>query len=177
PAAATNGTNGAAKQNGEKENAKTKEVSKAKTKAPFTKEELSALAKGVKKFPPGGANRWDQISNYINNSCRPQDPKTKEECIETFNQINKAAKAQRNGASAPAPAPAASAPEPAPAPDDASGWTAEQDQQLQDGLAKFPATMDKNERWTSIAKCVPGKSKKECVQRFKEIRNALKAKK
>jgi DnaJ homolog subfamily C member 2 len=34
--------------------------------------------------------------------------------------------------------------------------------------------MDKNERWTKIAKGVMGKTKKECVQRFKEIRNAIK---
>ena len=36
--------------------------------------------------------------------------------------------------------------------------------------------MDKNERWAAIAKGVNGKSKKECVQRFKAIRAALKNK-
>ena len=145
-------------------------------KIPFTKEELSALAKGVKKFPPGGANRWDQIANYINNSCRPDQPRTKEECIETFNKI----------ASRPAPSSAAvvtpppSTPEGSqkqPGSEDTSGWTEEQDKQLQEGLAKFPATMDKNERWTSIANGVPGKTKKDCVQRFKAIRDAIKNKK
>ncbi|KAL3925295.1 MAG: hypothetical protein SGILL_000501 [Bacillariaceae sp.] len=171
----TNGANGST--NSTETNGKA-----SKAKSAFTKEELSALAKGAKKFPPGGANRWDQIANYINNSCRPDDPKTKEECIETFNRINKSAKAQRNGAPKPAPAPAPAVPAPALAtpatsPADPSGWTAEQDQQLQAGLGKFPATMDKNERWTSIAQGVPGKSKKECVQRFKEIRIAIKAKK
>jgi DnaJ family protein C protein 2 len=154
-------------------------------KVPFTKEELSALAKGIKKFPPGGANRWDQIANYINNSCRPEDPRTKEECIETFNQINKAVKPNRNGNTDTAPTktsgPVATGGEnPATATtssDTSDGWTAEQDQQLQNGLAKYPATMEKNERWSKIAQEVPGKSKKDCVQRFKEIRNAIKAKK
>ena len=56
-------------------------------------------------------------------------------------------------------------------------WTEAQDSQLQEGLAKFPSTMDKNERWDSIAKGVDGKSKKECVERFKTIRDALKTKK
>lgn len=176
-------------------------TSSTKTKVPFTKEELSALAKGIKKYPPGGANRWDQIAMYINNLCRPDDPRTKEECIETFNRINnssnKASKTTRNGnnsakaastpapsvtpAESPKPAASAAAPEAAeastsnvPAPADDSGWTAEQDQNLQSALATYPATMDKNERWTSIAKSVKGKSKKECVQRFKEIRNAIK---
>lgn len=158
--------------------------STTKTKTPFTKEELSALAKGIKKFPPGGANRWDQIAGYINNLCRPDDPRTKEECIETFNRINsnKTAKAMRNGSgaassvAAPAPAPAETTKTAAAATqgDVETSWTPDQDQQLQTGLATYPATMDKNERWTLIAKGVKGKTKKECVQRFKEIRNAIK---
>jgi len=55
-------------------------------------------------------------------------------------------------------------------------WTDDEDKLLQEALAKFPATMDKNERWTSIAKMVTGKSKKQCVQRFKYIRDAIKNK-
>jgi DnaJ homolog subfamily C member 2 len=152
-----------------------------KTQVSFTKEELSALAKGVKKFPPGGANRWDQIANYINNLCRPQDPRTKEECIETYNRINsnKSAKSNRTGGTNNATLSSSLSSEmvkPAAAADitTESGWTAEQDQQLQIGLATYPATMDKNERWTKIAKGVMGKTKKECVERFKEIRNAIK---
>jgi DnaJ family protein C protein 2 len=62
-------------------------------------------------------------------------------------------------------------------PEDDDGWTADQDAKLQEGLAKFPASLDKNERWDSIAKCVEGKSKKDCVDRFKAIREALKNKK
>jgi DnaJ homolog subfamily C member 2 len=53
-------------------------------------------------------------------------------------------------------------------------WTESQDKQLMDGLSKFPATMDKNERWGNIANGVTGKSKKECVERFKAIRESLK---
>jgi DnaJ homolog subfamily C member 2 len=56
-------------------------------------------------------------------------------------------------------------------------WTELQDSQLQDGLAKYPSTMDKNERWDCIAKGVDGKTKKDCVERFKAIREALKSKK
>jgi DnaJ family protein C protein 2 len=64
-------------------------TSTKKKKTPFSKEEMTALAKGVKKFPHGGANRWDLISNYVNNVCRPDNPRTKEECIETFNKSAK----------------------------------------------------------------------------------------
>jgi hypothetical protein len=30
--------------------------------------ELSYLAKGMKKFPAGGANCWESISYFVNNS-------------------------------------------------------------------------------------------------------------
>lgn len=173
------GTNGTT--NGNETTSPVKAASSAplssKTKAPFTKEELTALAKGIKKFPPGGANRWDQIANYINNLCKPENPRTKEECIETFNQLNKATtKPIRNGGvngSVPSsklqPAETTS--------ESPKGWTVEQDQQLQSALGKYPSSMDKNERWTKIAEEVQGKSKKDCVERFKTIRDAIKAKK
>ena len=53
-------------------------------------------------------------------------------------------------------------------------WTDEEDALLQEGLRKYPASMEKNERWKSISACVPGRSKKECVERFKAIREAVK---
>ena len=146
---------------------------KKKTR-PFSKEEMTALAKGAKKFPPGGANRWDQISNYINNVCRPETPRTKEECIEIFNKINKSAKSLQNGDKTRIATPPTTT---STVEKDSSDWTPEQDLQLQKGLSTYPASMEKNERWSSIASVVSGKSKKECVMRFKEIRNALKAKK
>lgn len=162
------------------------------TKLPFTVEELSALAKGVKKFPAGGANRWDQIASYINNVCRPDNPRTKEECIEVFNQNKNSKGPTSTTAGLPSskqPADVATSATTATTtttsssvaqstePTDDDVWTEEQDQQLQEGLSKFPATMDKNERWTNIAKGVPGKNKKQCVNRFKAIRDAIKNKK
>ncbi|CEL94188.1 unnamed protein product [Vitrella brassicaformis CCMP3155] len=68
-----------------------------------------------------------------------------------------------------APAAAESAP--------AAEWTADQQQALERALSKHPSSIDVNERWTAIAADVPGKNKKECLARFKEIREALLAKK
>lgn len=151
--------------------------------APWTKEELSTLAKGVKKYPHGGANRWDSIALYVNNVCRQDEPRTKEECIAKYNEVARPAgsgSAPDTAESAPAAAAPVAAAEPeaskasATATVSADDWTPEQDQLLQKALATYPASMDKNERWSSIASAVPGKSKKECVQRFKAIREALK---
>eukprot|EP00536_Pseudo-nitzschia_multiseries_P001519 jgi/Psemu1/181160/e_gw1.19.171.1 len=180
PKPATNGslTNGHSKEETKKTPPPTPTTSAPKKKTvTFTKEEMTALAKGAKKFPAGGANRWDQISNYINNVCRPQDPRTKEDCIEVYNKLHRSAKPHQNGNKsqvAPTSVSTTTASTEAKSPDN---WTAEQDQLLQQGLSTYPSSMDKNERWSNISSLVKGKSKKECVARFKEIRNALKAKK
>ncbi len=131
---------------------------------PWTKEEISALAKAVKKYPAGGANRWETIATFVNNLCKLEEPRKKEECIEKFNQIASSTAPSQTITSSKKTAVKASLTE----------WSEEQNKMLQEGLAKYPASMDKNERWSSIAKCVPGKTKKECVARFKVIREALK---
>lgn len=146
---------------------KARQEKAASRAAPWSKEELSALAKAVKKYPAGGANRWETITLFINNLCKPEVPRTKEESIEKYNQI-------AHASSAPPSSKAAAATNNGDSSSDA--WTEQQDKQLQEGLKRYPGTMEKNERWTSIAKGVDGKSKKECVQRFKAIRAALKNK-
>ena len=146
---------------------KEEEAKKARATKAWSKEELSALAKAVKKYPAGGANRWETITSFVNNLCRLEQPRAKEECIEKYNEV---AKQRLVDTTKSAPAVVTSST------DDSEVWTDEQNKQLQEGLTKFPSSMDKNERWTSIAKTITGKNKKECVQRFKAIRLALKKK-
>ena len=52
-------------------------------------------------------------------------------------------------------------------------WTAAQQQALERALVQYPASMDKHERWRGIAAAVEGKSKKQCVERFKFLRTAV----
>eukprot|EP00543_Licmophora_paradoxa_P016485 CAMPEP_0202457128 /NCGR_PEP_ID=MMETSP1360-20130828/14208_1 /ASSEMBLY_ACC=CAM_ASM_000848 /TAXON_ID=515479 /ORGANISM="Licmophora paradoxa, Strain CCMP2313" /LENGTH=383 /DNA_ID=CAMNT_0049077119 /DNA_START=110 /DNA_END=1261 /DNA_ORIENTATION=+ len=156
----------------QEENRRVEEAKAAakKKKNKWTKEELSCLAKAVKKYPPGGANRWDTIALFINNQCKPETPKIKEECIEKYNQVAKIGITTKTSDEKK---------------DEEDGnnnnntnsslWTELQLKQLQDALSKYPASsMDKNERWATIAKEVEGKTKKECVEQFKKIREALK---
>ena len=56
---------------------------------------------------------------------------------------------------------------------EAGVWTAAQQTALEKALRDFPASMEKNERWKAIAGAVPGKSKKECIARFKEVRERV----
>ncbi len=169
--------NAARKAAAEKEAA----VKAARASNPWSKEELSALAKAVKKYPAGCANRWDTIALFVNNLCKLPELRKKEECIEKYNAIASGAASTANGVSASASDATSSSSDAknpnAKEPSSSSvTWTDEQDKQLQEGLTKYPSSMDKNERWTSIASCVIGKNKKECVQRFKAIRMALKKK-
>ena len=57
----------------------------------------------------------------------------------------------------------------------AGEWSAAQQSALEQALKQFPAS--DGERWEKIANAVPGKTKGECVARFKQIVAALKAKK
>lgn len=142
---------------------KEEEAKAARASKPWNKEELAALAKAVKKNPAGGA-RWDTIAAYVNSNCRLQDPRSKEECIEMYNQLRSGALDNEAEGTNDAPM------------ENQDVWTDDQDKLLQSALAKYPSTMDKNERWTAIAKMIPGKKKKDCVARFKEIREALRKK-
>ncbi len=58
---------------------------------------------------------------------------------------------------------------------EADSWTTEQQRELEQALTDYPATMEKNERWKNIAAAVNGKTVKQCVTRYKRIREQLKS--
>ena len=55
----------------------------------------------------------------------------------------------------------------------ADAWTLNQQRALEEALARFPATLGKTERWKSITQHVPGKSLKQCVERFNHVREEI----
>jgi len=54
--------------------------------------------------------------------------------------------------------------------EDPQDWSSDEQKALEVALQKYPASLDKNERWRSIAEDVPGKTKAQCVERFKFLR-------
>lgn len=70
---------------------------------------------------------------------------------------------------------------------DENGWTQTQQKALEAlvyclimirrAMKKYPASMDKNERWVKIAEEVEGKTKNDCIKRVKWIREQLLKKK
>jgi len=118
----------------------------------WTTEELSALAKAVSKYPGGTGNRWTAVCNHMNDLLKPQQPFTDQECLKAANNAMKAgvtvsSKTDVSGAT----------------------WTPEQQKQLELGLRKFPSSMETTDRWNSISAGVVGKSRKDCIERYKAL--------
>ena len=228
----------------------------------WTTTELSTLIKAMKKYPMGGAGRWDAICNMINHTCSLAVPRTRQECIDKYNRILKTQQQQQqNGKNnknantetvATTTKPSITSPNdtdhmkksngnhdkiaepssvvgavaaakntttvsqtngstanengtvsllkppsqnddtqvangttvngntttptsttPMAAANDTDVWSTEQDRLLQEALLLYPASLEKNERWSLIASYIPNKNKKACVQRFKTIRQEI----
>lgn len=128
--------------------------------------------------------RFFSLSDQVNGlGLEPQ--RTKQECINKANAITQAdlqqlsegrlvSTAKKTAAPAAAAAPRPAAPT-APAP--VATWSSAEQAILEAGLGKYPATMEKKERWTAISGMLPGKTKKDCVTRFKWIRQQVLSKK
>ncbi|KAG8142531.1 hypothetical protein E2320_005756 [Naja naja] len=58
---------------------------------------------------------------------------------------------------------------------DATPWTTEEQKLLEQALKTYPVNTP--ERWEKIAASVPGRSKKDCMKRYKELVEMVKAKK
>jgi len=55
-------------------------------------------------------------------------------------------------------------------------WSEEQQRGLEQALKTYPSTLPANDRWTKIASDVQGKTKKQCVDRYKFLSSLLKNK-
>ncbi|KAL8427328.1 hypothetical protein Efla_002291 [Eimeria flavescens] len=143
-------------------------------------DELSLLAKALQKFPPGTSRRWQQVADFVGTksqeevivkakemtlgvSLKSMGSKISMEVLEQSKTSQ--ASASSTGADVKAEEPATST-KPA-------GWTKEQQNALERALAKYPPSMPAADRWTAIANDVPGKTRKECVERFKVVRAAI----
>jgi len=163
---------------------------------PWTAAEMSALAKGTEKFPGGTAGRWDRIADLVNSaspsgvkrSVKEVLAKSRERDIHRLQQApilsksdvmltgSGAVKEKVNKQKGSTDASTKSASDPATSPPvDVDEWNADQQASLERALRTVPKTAE--DRWEQIAKLVPGKSKKQVMQRFKLIKAQILASK
>lgn len=54
-------------------------------------------------------------------------------------------------------------------------WSADEQKILEQALKTYPSTL--SDRWEKIAECLPARSKKDCILRYKELVEIIQAKK
>ena len=159
-----------------------KKASDSKESAPWTTEELGLLAKGLQKFPGGMGGRWNLITKFLNDSGHAR---TEKEVVEKTKELSEGQSLRSMGSKIAEENSFGSAPKPKVSSqakatengdekkEDSAEWSSEQQQALEKALQRHPASLDKNERWKLIAADVPGKTKGQCVERFKFLREQL----
>ena len=148
---------------------------KEKKESIWSKEEMFLLQKGVKKYPAGTKQRWDKIKEMVKTKSEEEiiqmthylilNPNIKfEENInlkELLKKEKKEKKEEKQNNSEKSEKKSE------------MNWTAEEQKLLEEALKKYPSSLPANERWTNIAKHV-GKTKKQCVERYKYLANIIK---
>ncbi|XP_020280935.1 dnaJ homolog subfamily C member 2 isoform X2 [Pseudomyrmex gracilis] len=175
--------------------------------APWSENDLQLLIKAVNLFPAGTNQRWEVVANFINqhnNSTNGviRDAKevlAKAKSLQSTDfsksslkeQANKKAfdnfiaeKKTKDAVEERMPAvterldhPIANgvAVEPKEIKKESTPWTPGEQKLLEQALKTYPTTV--SDRWDQIAACIPTRTKKECMRRYKELVELVKAKK
>lgn len=173
----------------------TAEKVKSKNKE-WSHDELQLLIKAVNLFPAGTVQRWEVVAEFINQHT--PTPEIKRYAKETLSQakdmqsgnfdmskmkdaVNNMAfenlqKSQKRDTTVVECAADLRVETPAEAMGlNTTPWAAEEQKLLEQSLKTFPSSTP--ERWDRIAECLPGRSKKDCMKRYKELAELIRAKK
>lgn len=164
--------------------------------AQWNLEDLQLLIKAVNFFPAGTNERWEVVANFINQHKTnnevhrtAKDVRTKAKDLQNSDYskgilkeiANKKAfdefeKAKKGGVPVEAVVTERfEGPADQQESNSAKPWTAAEQQLLEQALKTYPASCAT--RWDDISSCVPTRTKKECMRRYKELVEMVKAKK
>ncbi|XP_061921636.1 dnaJ homolog subfamily C member 2 [Entelurus aequoreus] len=157
----------------------------------WNEEDLQLLIKAVNLFPAGTNSRWEVIANYMNLHSTSSMKRTAKDVINKAkslqrldplqkDDINKKAfeKFKKEHTFVPTTVDNAAPSERFESPSgdgNAAHWTTEEQKLLEQALKSYPVST--SERWEKIAACIPGRNKKDCMKRYKELVEMVKAKK
>ncbi|XP_058959780.2 dnaJ homolog subfamily C member 2 [Pocillopora verrucosa] len=181
-------------------NAETKQSSKNKendemASDDWTEDQTQLLIKAVNLFPAGTASRWKVIADYVNMHAKTGTLRDSKHVIKKVKNLQKLdptlkqevnrnafAKFDKDHHHGKASASAESnltvrydASQSGDAAQQTSAWTSEEQRLLENALRTYPTSTP--ERWERIAEAVPGRTKKECMKRYKDLVEMVKAKK
>merc|ERR1712110_75778 len=178
--------------------AKGSQGSSQKIKGDWSNDELALLIKAVNLFPAGTNQRWEVVANFVNQHT--QTPSIQRNAKETLakakelqsgnfhlsslkEDANKRAyenleKQQKKKDVKVDNAEASIRTETAAEVQgiNVTPWSAEEQKLLEQALKTYPASVGV-ERWEKISDCLPNRSKKDCMKRYKEIAEIVRAKK
>jgi len=163
----------------------------------WSNDELALLIKAVNLFPAGTNQRWEVVANFVNQHT--QTPLIVRNAKETlakakelqsgnfhlsslkedankraYENLEKQKKKDIKVDDAEASVRTESAAEVQGV--NLAPWSAEEQKLLEQALKTYPAAMGA-ERWEKISDCLPNRSKKDCMKRYKEIAEIVRAKK
>ncbi|XP_051544413.1 dnaJ homolog subfamily C member 2 [Myxocyprinus asiaticus] len=157
----------------------------------WNEEDLQLLIKAVNLFPAGTNARWEVIANYMNQHSNSGVKRTAKDVISKAKTLQKLDPNQKDEINRKAfekfkkehsvvpPTVDNAVPserfDAVGAESNSTPWTTEEQKLLEQALKTYPVSTP--ERWEKISDAVPGRSKKDCMKRYKELVEMIKAKK
>uniref|UniRef100_A0A182RHP9 DnaJ homolog subfamily C member 1 n=1 Tax=Anopheles funestus TaxID=62324 RepID=A0A182RHP9_ANOFN len=149
----------------------------------WTEDDLTELVRLVKKYPGGTSNRWEIIADMMQRSVEEityMAAKMKECGYRLPHQSEGTNSSESGQASSVGVTGSAKVKtktrDSGPNETATSNWTQQQQQALEVAIQKYPKSAN-YDRWQKIANSVPGKSKEECVARYKYLVELVKKQK
>jgi len=150
------------------------------------------LVKASNLYPPGSVKRWQSVADYLNSHGASLKRDAKECLIEAKRMKENEMKAkvnekafekfqedhqidQQKNQACPQGGDISQKFEEPKTPEEPRPWTTEEQKVLEQSLKTYNQTTP--DRWNKIAESLPNRSKKECMMRFKELCERVKAKK
>lgn len=148
----------------------------------WTDDDLVDLARLVKKYPVGTTERWEKIGEAM---IRPAAEvahmahKLKDSVLKNLGQKANGDISESNETTVieePKKVKTRGGKHGDASENNVKSWNQVQQKALESALAKYPKGSS-NDRWEKIAKCVPDKTKEECMLRYKQLVDIVKKKK
>uniref|UniRef100_A0A182LSJ4 DnaJ homolog subfamily C member 1 n=1 Tax=Anopheles culicifacies TaxID=139723 RepID=A0A182LSJ4_9DIPT len=149
----------------------------------WTEDDLTELVRLVKKYPGGTSNRWEIIAEMMQRSVEEityMAAKMKECGYRLPHQsegtnLSETGQASATGVTGSVKVKTKTR-DSGPNETATNNWTQQQQQALEVAIQKYPKSAN-YDRWQKIANSVPGKSKEECVARYKYLVELVKKQK